>query len=59
MLGLVEGSEAFSMFFILAAALLLGSFFLIFILWMVIWSVTMNSSETVQALAEERLSELR
>jgi hypothetical protein len=46
------------MFFILAAALVVASFFLIFALWMIIWSFTMNGSDAVQALAEDRLSEL-
>jgi hypothetical protein len=42
------------MFYLFALAILLGSFILIFGLWFVIWSVTMNGSEVAQALAEDR-----
>jgi hypothetical protein len=47
------------MFFIVAAALVLASFLLMFGLWFIIWSFTMSSSETVNALAENRLSDLQ
>jgi hypothetical protein len=42
------------MFYLVALAILFGSFLLIFGLWFVIWSFTMNGSEVVQALTEDR-----
>jgi hypothetical protein len=45
------------MFFLLALAILLGSFLVLFGLWFVIWSYTMSSSDVVQTV-EERHSSL-
>jgi hypothetical protein len=46
------------MIFLFAAMVILGSFLLIFTLWVVIWSITMSSSDANRALTEDRLSNL-
>jgi hypothetical protein len=45
-------------FFLLAVAIMLGSFAILFTLWFVIWSLTMSSSDAAKVLAEDRLSKL-
>jgi hypothetical protein len=44
------------MFFLFALAILLGSFLVLFGLWLVIWSYTMSGSDVMQAWVEESRS---
>ncbi len=46
------------MLFLLATGIILGSFLILFALWVVIWSLTMSSSGAASVVAEDRLSNL-
>jgi archaellum component FlaF (FlaF/FlaG flagellin family) len=47
------------MFFLVAVAIVLASFLVIFGLWFVIWSLTMGSSDMAKTLVKDRVSNLR